>query len=158
MTRSSITLEVGDYCIAISGADLRIAFESHAKASEDNGATAQAMEVPADSMPGEASRASVGAGTDATIPNPAMVTRPPVSSEPISSQAETKAADAPPILPAPAATHHWYSDDDVAELQSIIKPTASDYRPYCLKPEACGSYKLAHCRACAKAAGLEFSA
>lgn len=61
------------------------------------------------------------------------------SSEPISSPAETKAADAPP--PASAAT--------------IRKPrTAADWRPHCLKPDACGSSKLAHCRTCAIAAGL----
>lgn len=39
-----------------------------AKASEDDGATEQDIEVPADSVTGDASRASVSAGSDALIP------------------------------------------------------------------------------------------
>lgn len=88
MTRSSITLEVGGYCIAISGADLRIAVEP-----------GEQRPVDADRSPLKASCPHEAGGVPRSNNEP---TSPPISSEPISSPAETKAADAPP--PASAAT------------------------------------------------------
>ena len=138
-----------------------------AKASEDNGATVQDIEAHADSVTGDASRASVGAGTDAPK-HRAMRMTPlepreagglkgfgfsvhfdDVNSSPTSSP-ETKADGSTP--PESSATPDYVP----AFLAKARHPlTAAETRPHCQNPKNCASYKVGvHCHTCKMAAGL----
>lgn len=60
--------------LAVPSPGVQVAHPSQAKASTDGGTTEQGIETPADSVTGDASRASVGAGSDA--PNSVSSDRP----------------------------------------------------------------------------------
>ena len=132
-----------------------------AKASEDNGATEPDSKVLADSVTGDASRASVG--TDA--PKHRVMRMTPlepretgglkgfgfsvhfddVNSSPTSSP-ETKADGSLP--PEPSA-------EPFEPPAFLLKPKSmADFRPHCQEPNNCRSYRKDHCHTCKAAAGL----
>lgn len=79
----------------------------------------------------------------AQLANAAGVEPPPSdtpSSEPSSSEAETKAAGSI-LLPGPAAANRWAA-----------------IRPHCKRPDMCGGSGRNHCRPCKVDAGIEAAA
>lgn len=144
--------------------------ESQTKASEDNGATGTAIEVPSDNVAGEASRASVGAGSDdvdaattragtASTPNRSMRISPlePRKAGGLRGFGFTVSFDDPPaaIVEQPEAPNSSPATSGVnfdPSKLTFLRKCAADYRPHCQRPDCCASSGLHHCHTCQKIA------
>lgn len=66
------------------------------------------------------------------------------------SAAPSQQLSAPEVVIPPSASGATLQSDDVPAFL-IKKKTAADYRPNCLRPDACGASGLQHCYSCRKA-------
>lgn len=164
---------------SLSQAPGQVATPSQAKTSTDGGTTEQDIGSPADSVTGEASRASDGAGSVASIqpetandvpgslPVPAAKPQGGVNwtrteIETSGDSAERRAtsfqkshrAETPEGLGMSAPSDDADSLDEVAGASASAAPARFDarrLRPNCQRPFACGGQGREHCFRCRKA-------